>query len=409
MTFNRLFMAGVLAASILSCTGGFAADIGDSDLQSIQLYYQPTLMASADEAIAALSLLHDSYCDWRGGRPSAVFATKSHVDMHTNIHTVEETTQWVPNWGGFIGPGGSYTPFMGGSNQTSQSEHDDGADITMAPAQILQISLWSYPNLERDFKYGFDLALKQSDGKVVVMSFRTSTIDIAHRLADAFATLAAANFTGDRRFMPSWGLHMDAKDLPAKFAKLGWTQPGGMLVDAILSDSPAQTAGLAANDIVVQVAGRPLADTDALGAMSLAALNGKPSGQVPIKVFRNGQTIDLTVPLVNPNTGLDKLLPVAAAPPPPLQIHLGVAARSLTPAEAKKAKRQDGVFIVGVDKGSLAEQMAIQAGDILLTINATKIPDMEALKKTLAAGGEISSVTVQRAGKVLTLNGVSKM
>lgn len=414
---KAIFFGMVLAAAGIFTTGGvaLAADIGDSDLQMVQIYYQPTLMASVDEAIAVLNALHESYCDWRGGRPTSGIATKAHVDLHTNIHYTDTNSQWVPSWGGIIGPGGSYTPYMGGSTQTTQSERDEGADVSVTPAQINQVTLWSYPNLERDFKYGFDLNITGSDGKPAVTSFRTSTIDIAHRLADAFATLAAANFTDGTRFTPSLGVRVVSKDVPQKFAKLGWTQNSGVVVESVLDNSPAKAAGVAVDDVVFEAAGQPVPDAGTLGKIGLKALSGKPNVQVPLKVFRGGQTLELTAALTDPNVGIEKLLPAPSQPQPPAptatagQIHLGIAARPLTPAEAKKAKRTDGVVIAGIDKGSLAEQMAIQTGDILLAINGKPVSDMEALKQALAAGGELSTVTVLRGGKTLTLTGVSKM
>ena len=413
MTLGRAIGFGLAlaaAGALFTSTAAIAADIGDRDLQMVQIYYQPTLMASVDEAVATLNALHESYSDWRGGRPTSGFATKAHVDLHTNIHYTDTDSHWVPNWGGIIGPGGSYSPYMGGSTQTTQSERDEGADVSVTPSQIDQVTLWSYPNLEREFKYGFDLQITGSDGKASVISFRTSTIDIAHRLADAFSTLEAANFTNGTRLTPSWGIRMLTKDVPAKFAKLGWTQNTGFVVEAIIAGSPAQAASLAVNDVIFEASGQPVPDVNTLRKIGLKALNGNPSGQVPLKVFRGGQTLELTVALADPNAGIEKLLP---APPPAAaasgQIHLGIAARPLTAAEAAKAKLANGVTIVGVDKGSLAEQIAIQIGDILLTINGTPVSDMETLKKALATGGELAAVTVLRAGKTLTLAGVSKM
>jgi hypothetical protein len=391
----------------LAVSGGNAADIGDSDLQMIQVYYQPTLMASADEAIAALNMLHDSYCDWRGGRPTAVFATKAHVDMHTNIHFTEQSTQWVPSWGGVIGPGGSYTPYMGGSNQTSQSDRDEGADVSVTPAQITTVSLWSYPNLERDFKYGFDLTIKQADGKMAIMSFRTSTIDIAHRLGDAFATLAAANFTAGERFAPSWGIRQVTKNAPEKLAKLGWTQPTGVVVEAVIEASPAAAAGLQRDDIIFEAAGQPVSDLQGLSQIGVKAIAGAPTVRVPFKVFRGGQTIDLTASLTDPNIGIDKLLSAPSGGAGP--IHLGIAVRALTPAEAETIQREQGVMVGDIDKGSLAEQMSLQPGDILIAVNGKPVDSTETLKQLLATVGEIATITVVRAGKTITLTGISKM
>jgi len=50
----------------------------------------------------------------------------------------------------------------------------------------------------------------------------------------------------------------------------------------------------------------------------------------------------------------------------------------------------------------------LKAGDFLLEINGAKVADMSAMKQALSSGS-VDVVKVWRKGKVLTLNGVSKM
>ncbi|MGA7675931.1 MAG: PDZ domain-containing protein [Rhizomicrobium sp.] len=401
------------AACLYFNSASSAADIGDSDLVMQQVYYQPTLMSSTDEAVSALNALHASYSDWRGGLPEGVFASRAHVDIHTNIHSTEENSQWVPSWGGIIGPGG-YTPYSGGSMQTTQEEKDDPADLTLVPGEIVGITLWSYPNLERDFKFGFDLQFSRG-GTQGVMSFRTSNIDIARRLADAFATLAAANFTDGRRFNPSLGIRSQTKDLPSQYTRLNWTGSTGLLIDDVVDESPAKAAGLAHDDIVFEANGKPVIDASGLGKIGADFLGDKAEGRLDLKVFRGRQTIPLEVALTNPNVGIDKLLPtpVAVAPAAPVAgaaapVKLGIAVRGLNAEETKKAGVASGILIVGVDAGSLAAQIGFKAGDYLLEINGVKLADKSAMVQALSSGA-VDGAKVWRKGKVLLLSGVSKM
>ena len=62
-----------------------------------------------------------------------------------------------------------------------------------------------------------------------------------------------------------------------------------------------------------------------------------------------------------------------------------------------------------IDKGSLAEQMSLQPGDILIAVNGKPVDSTETLKQLLATVGEIATITVVRAGKTITLTGISKM
>ncbi|MGC9954801.1 MAG: PDZ domain-containing protein [Rhizomicrobium sp.] len=396
------------------CFGISAADLGDADLITTQVWYQPTLMSSVDEAAGTINSLRSSFTDWRGGTAENVFATRTHVDIHTNIHVTEQNSQWVPSWGGVVGPGGSYTPYSGGSMQTTQNERDEPADLSLVPGEIVGITLWSYPNLQRDYKFGFNLQFSRGNAQSV-MAFRTPNVDVARRLADAFATLAAANFTDGHRFSPSLGIQAQTKDLPSQYSRLNWAQATGLVIDAVVDESPAAAAGLAHDDIVFEADGKPVTDAPSVSKIATDFLRDKPEGSLDLKVFRGGQTIPMQVALTNPNVGIEKLLPAQApapalAPTPiaPTAVHLGIAARNLTAAEAKKAGLASGVLVVGVDAGSLAQQMDLKAGDFLLEINGAKVADMSAMKQALSSGS-VDVVKVWRKGKVLTLNGVSKM
>ncbi len=398
-------IAGVWFGSV-----AVAADLGDSDLATVQVWYQPTLMASVDEAAGTINALRTSFCDWRGGIPENVFATRAHVDIHTNIHSTEESSEWVPSWGGIITSHG-YTPYSGGSMQTTQNESDDPADISLVPGEISGVTLWSYPDLERDYKFGFDLQISNGN-KQNVISFRTPNVDIAKRLADAFATLAAANFSDGRRFTPAIGFRAKTDDLASQYTRLNWTQGTELVIDAVVDDSPAASAGIAHDDIIFEADGKPVADVPGLVKIAGDLLGNKPDGRLDLKVFRGGQTVPLQVALTNPNIGIEKLLPAPVAAPAPAPVppvlHLGIAARNLTPEEAKKAKLNSGVLIVGVDTGSLAQQMGLQVGDYLLEINGSLVADMNTMKKLLTTDS-VNVVKIWRKAKVLNLNGVNKL
>ena len=176
-----------------------------------------------------------------------------------------------------------------------------------------------------------------------------------------------------------------------------------------------QAAGLTHDDIVYEADGKPVTDAPSVSKIASDFLGDKPEGRLDLKVFRGGQTIPVQVAITNPNIGIEKLLPVQVAPAPaapvasaPAPLQLGVSARNLTAAEAKKAGLASGVLIVAVDAGSLAQQMELKSGDYLLEINGAKITDMDGMKQALTPG-TLDVAKVWRKGKVLILNGVSKM
>ena len=222
--------------------------------------------------------------------------------------------QWTPSWGGVI-YGGGFTPFDSAPELSRQNGGNDPTDISLIPGEIVGITLWNYPNLKRDYKTGFDLQLSSGNMQSII-SFRTWDIDVARRLANAFATLAAANYTDGRRFNPSLGIHVQTQDLPAQYSRLSWAQGTGLIIVAVLDDSPAAAAGLKHDDIIIEAGGKPVLNTLSIGQIAADFLGTKTEGTLDLKVYRGGQTIPVQVALKNPNNGIDKLLPTRVTPVP---------------------------------------------------------------------------------------------
>ena len=79
---------------------------------------------------------------------------------------------------------------------------------------------------------------------------------------------------------------------PAQRQALGREQESGLLLVSVEPGSPAELGGLMVGDILVAVAGQPVADPDAL----LVSLSGAVVGQpTPVEVLRGGQPQTLTV------------------------------------------------------------------------------------------------------------------
>ena len=80
--------------------------------------------------------------------------------------------------------------------------------------------------------------------------------------------------------------------LPAQQSALGRQQASGLLLVGVESGSPADGGGLLVGDIIVAIAGQPVADPDEL----LASLTGEVVGKAtPIQVLRGGSPATITV------------------------------------------------------------------------------------------------------------------
>jgi hypothetical protein len=76
--------------------------------------------------------------------------------------------------------------------QTTQSEGDAPADISIVPGEIADISVYYYPDANSPYKFLINLTISEGNPPKQI-GFGTANVDIAKKLGDAFWTLRAAN------------------------------------------------------------------------------------------------------------------------------------------------------------------------------------------------------------------------
>ena len=62
----------------------------------------------------------------------------------------------------------------------------------------------------------------------------------------------------------------------------------------------------------------------------------------------------------------------------------------------------DGVAVVEIADGTLAQQFGFQRGDVLLAVNGTKIAKTADLAKVAKAGARLWRITIQRGGQQIS-------
>lgn len=68
----------------------------------------------------------------------------------------------------------------------------------------------------------------------------------------------------------------------------------GMFIDGVIANSPARSAGIQPGDVILQLNGRPLRSIEEMQNFMLRA---KPGQQITLRIWRDGQTRDITVTL----------------------------------------------------------------------------------------------------------------
>lgn len=151
--------------------------------------------------------------------------------------------------------------------------------------------------------------------------------------------------------------------------KLRLSHPYGVIVKGVYPNGPADQAGLKMGDFISSFDGKEVEDDADLDYRVATASLGKKADLV---IFRKGMEQKLSLSLQEPYEAKD---------PSPLLINRkspfqGASIIDLSPAlalEIGMSPMSQGVIITSVSEKSPAAQLGIKPGDILLTINKTKI------------------------------------
>jgi serine protease Do len=209
------------------------------------------------------------------------------------------------------------------------------------------------------------------------------------------------------------------RDLDADDQKSG-KAASGVMVESVETDSPAATAGIKANDVVVEFDGERVRSSRQLARLVQETVPGRP---VQVAAMRDGQRVTLTL---TPREGggafkFDRfdgqLAKIAPTPMPPAKAvpfafysmpgQLGVSVTELPAQLAEYFGTKDGVLVTSVNDNSIAAKTGVKAGDVITTLDGGSINDGADLRRRaqrLEPGAEFTLVVV-RDRKPVTLKG----
>ena len=193
-------------------------------------------------------------------------------------------------------------------------------------------------------------------------------------------------------------LGVSIQPLTPELAKsFGLKDEKGVLISDVVQDSPAERAGIAAGDIVVEFDKKKV---DSPQDLQKAVAGTVPGKGVPLKVWRDksektleikiGETPDDTVALKSTNKG---------------RALLGLDIRPITPDVARQLNLRggEGVVVFSVEDDSAAADAGLQRGDVIREVNRQRVrtvQDFERATKDVKEGDRVT-VLLQRGQQSL--------
>lgn len=153
-------------------------------------------------------------------------------------------------------------------------------------------------------------------------------------------------------------------------------QAQGALIVDVITESPADKAGLKQGDIILKLNGNTVKNPTSLrNDIVLLA----PNTKIKLQVNRKGKLIDIPVTLSTP--GNNKMISSATA-----SRYLGISVDNLTPENIQKyhlSNQDEGVVIVEVDPASAALKGGLQPGFLILAVNHQKVKNVNEFNDAL--------------------------
>ena len=184
---------------------------------------------------------------------------------------------------------------------------------------------------------------------------------------------------------------------------LGLERPRGAAVASVESGGPADKAGIEPLDIIISVNGKPVETSEQLPAMIAEIKPGQPA---QLEVWRDKavKRISVTVEQLKDKISEASLRRGGGGggggdegEAATVNNRIGLSVRALSASERTQLKARGSIVVVNA-KGPAAEA-GLRGGDVILSINRTKIDSIASFEQAVKNAGHEATLLIQREGQ----------
>lgn len=196
-------------------------------------------------------------------------------------------------------------------------------------------------------------------------------------------------------------LGLSTENVTAELAvEIGLSRPYGALVVDVVPDGPADRAELQAGDVVLSIDGHELENSEA-GHFRIGTY--APGDRVRLLVRRNGEQFEVTTALAAPPSSQIASQAVLVDGHNPLTGAEVVAMTRALMNEFQLGQMRGGALVTAVAVNSPADDIGLQAGDIVVGMNGREVVNLDGLAEILENPRPLWRISIVRDGELLSV------
>src|ERR1700757_733182 len=190
------------------------------------------------------------------------------------------------------------------------------------------------------------------------------------------------------------------QDMTPDMAKaFGEKEARGVVVGDVTPNSPAQAGGIQRGDIISDVDGNPVTDSNQL-RMSISMM--QPGTNIKVKVLRNGSEREMSLKLAEMPTESAKV--ESDGGDDSTKALQGVEVTNLTPRTAERLGlpgSTTGVVVADIDAASKIADSGLRKGDVIQEVNHQSGKNVSEFQSAVKKAGSDPLLLVNRRGKTM--------